>query len=197
MNEHDSERLAGALIADGLVADPRPRVGRRGGVQHLLHPGERRQQVLRPPGQPQGAARAPARHADRGGRLPGPDGPGADPRAGPPRRRGVRHPQPDPGTGPAAAGAPRRARWSRSSTSRCRQSDPRPATSRWRPGRRAGPALRRLGDHPDRVRQLLCLLHRPVGARRRGLPAHGRPGGRGARPWPAGASPRSPCSART
>ena len=40
-----------------------------------------------------------------------------------------------------------------------------------RPGRGAGPALRGLGDHPDRLRQLLCLLHRPLGAGRRGLPA--------------------------
>ena len=67
---------------------------RRGGVQHLLHPGERRQQALRPPRQPEDPAREPSRHADRRRWLPGPDGPGEDPRAGRARGRGVRHPQP-------------------------------------------------------------------------------------------------------
>ena len=47
MNEHDSERLAGLLVADGLRADRRHRGGRRRRAQHLLHPGERRQQALR------------------------------------------------------------------------------------------------------------------------------------------------------
>ena len=49
MNEHDSERIAGLLEADGLVpVDVRGRRRRRG-AQHLLHPGERRQQALRQP----------------------------------------------------------------------------------------------------------------------------------------------------
>ena len=63
-------------------------------AQHLLHPGERRQQALRPPRPPQGAQGPPARAADRGRRLPGPEGPGPDPAAGAVGRRRVRHPQP-------------------------------------------------------------------------------------------------------
>ena len=37
----------------------RSRVGRRGGAQHLLHPGERRQQALRAPGSAQGSEGCP------------------------------------------------------------------------------------------------------------------------------------------
>ena len=53
MNEHDSERIAGLLEADGLVADRRRRRRRRRGAQHVLHPGERRQQALRHPRPPE------------------------------------------------------------------------------------------------------------------------------------------------
>ncbi len=61
MNEHDSERIAGLLEADGLeeAADRRGRRRRR--AQHLLHPGERRQQALRHPRPPQVAEGPPAR----------------------------------------------------------------------------------------------------------------------------------------
>ena len=55
MNEHDSERIAGLLAADGMEADRRPRDGRRRRAQHLLHPRERRQQALRPPRAAEGA----------------------------------------------------------------------------------------------------------------------------------------------
>ena len=98
MNEHDSERIAGLLAADGHGADRRPRRRRRRRPQHLLHPGERRQQALRPPRPAQGAEGGAARPPDRGRRLPGPEGPGPDRRAGRPRRRRVRHPQPRPRT---------------------------------------------------------------------------------------------------
>ena len=54
MNEHDSERIAGLLEADGMEAGRRRR-RRRGRAQHVLHPRERRQQALRQPRPPQGA----------------------------------------------------------------------------------------------------------------------------------------------
>ena len=55
MNEHDSERLAGLLVADGLepTEDIEQRRPRR--PQHLLHQGERRQQALRASRPVQGA----------------------------------------------------------------------------------------------------------------------------------------------
>ena len=53
MNEHDSERIAGLLEADGLEATDQRRGRRRRRAQHVLHPGERRQQALRHPRPPQ------------------------------------------------------------------------------------------------------------------------------------------------
>ena len=38
MNEHDSERIAGLLEADGMRAGDRPRRRRRRRPQHVLHP---------------------------------------------------------------------------------------------------------------------------------------------------------------
>ena len=55
MNEHDSERIAGLLAADGMEPTDDRRRRRRRRAQHLLHPGERRQQALRPPRPPEGA----------------------------------------------------------------------------------------------------------------------------------------------
>ena len=54
MNEHDSERIAGLLEADGHGARPTI-VGRRRRrrAQHVLHPRERRQQAVRQPRPPQ------------------------------------------------------------------------------------------------------------------------------------------------
>ena len=71
----------------------------------------------------------------------------------------------------------RRVQWSRSSRSTRRAGRDRAGA--------AGPARQRLlglGHDPDRVRQLVHLLHRPDRARRRDQPAHGRhrPRGRGA-----------------
>ena len=61
MNEHDSERIAGLLEADGLEEADQRRGRRRRRPQHLLHPGERRQQALRHPRPPQVAEGPQAR----------------------------------------------------------------------------------------------------------------------------------------
>ena len=186
MNEHDSERLAGALLADGLVATDRTWTppmwwcsipaasGRTPTTSSTATSGNLKTLRQSRPG-----------HADRGGRLPGPDGPGPHPRAGPPCRRGVRNAQPDPSPGPAPAGGRRRTggRDPRRTAGGIR-SERRPAGGR--PGRGARSSLCRMGHHPDRVRQLLCLLHRPVGPGGEVSRPSSRPGGRGARPGPAG-----------
>ena len=75
MNEHDSERIAGLLEADGLVAATRPRRRRRRRPQHLLHPRERRQQAVRQPRPPEDLEGRTRRSPDRGVGLPGPEGP--------------------------------------------------------------------------------------------------------------------------
>ena len=104
MNEHDSERIAGLLQADGLVETGERRRRRRRGAQHLLHPRERRQQALRHPRPPQVGEGPHAGHADRGRRVPGPEGPRRRHRSGPLRRRGARHPQRAPRRRPAPRG---------------------------------------------------------------------------------------------
>ena len=65
MNEHDSERIAGLLEADGLEETDQRRGRRRRRPQHVLHPGERRQQALRHPRPPEVAEGPQARPADR------------------------------------------------------------------------------------------------------------------------------------
>ena len=107
MNEHDSERIAGLLAAEGMEPTDDLDDGRRRRAQHVLHPRERRQQALRPPRAPEVAEGRAARPADRGRRLPRPEGPrpGAGARAA--RRRRVRHPQPRARAGAARAGAAR------------------------------------------------------------------------------------------
>ena len=93
MNMHDSERLAGLLEAAGYQrAAERGRRG-RGGLQHLRRPRERRQQAVRQPQPPAAAQARPAGHADRGRRLPGPEGPGTRAAQGAVGRRRVRHAQ--------------------------------------------------------------------------------------------------------
>ena len=57
MNEHDSERIAGLLEADGLVAAAIGGRRRRRRAQHLLHPRERRQQAVRQPRPPEDRGR--------------------------------------------------------------------------------------------------------------------------------------------
>ena len=94
MNEHDSERIAGLLEADGLAPADRRSTrptsscstpaasGRTPTTSSTAHLGHLKS-----------LKDAPPRPADRGRRLPGPEGPRPRPRAGAPRRRGVRHPQ--------------------------------------------------------------------------------------------------------
>ena len=129
-------------------------------------------------GHAEGAQGHPPRARDRGRRLPGPEGPRPHPGAGRPRRRGARHPQRAPGRRPAGAGP-------RSSG---------PVTEIWEealddadafpsalPAKREV-AVRGVGHHPDRLRQLVRLLHRARGAGSRDQPALRRAGGRGRAP---------------
>ena len=172
MNEHDSERLAGLLEADGLVPADGRRRRRRRRAQHLLHPGERRQQALRHPRPPEVGQGPPARDADRGRGLPGPEGPGHGPGPGPVGRRRVGHPQRRSGRRAAGGGG----------DSGAGHRDPRRAGSGRRavPLRPAGPpraGVGGVGDHPGRLRQQLRLLHRPRRPRARGQPPV-RPGRR-------------------
>ena len=119
MNEHDSERIASELAADGMARTDEPGRGRRRRPQHLLHPRERRRQAVRAPRASEVGPGATARAADRGRRLPGPEGPRAAPRAGAVRRRRLRHAQRRQGRGAARARPrPRASRCSRSSTRR-------------------------------------------------------------------------------
>ncbi len=155
MNEHDSERIAGLLVADGLEPTQRPRGRRRRRPQHLLHPGERRQQALRPPRapqEPQGPSPGPP---DRGRRLPGPEGPRRD-----------RQPAPATSTScsaPTTWPMPRR----------CSPKRPGPGVpvveilEEHEAYPSALPARREvdhsgLGHDPDRLRQLVHVLHRAV-----------------------------------
>ena len=94
MNEHDSERIAGVLAADGM--EPTDDLAQadvvvlntcciRENADNKLygHLGDLKALKART-----------ARHADRGRRLPGAKGPRRRARAGAARRRGVRHAQP-------------------------------------------------------------------------------------------------------
>ena len=172
MNVHDSERLAGLLEAAGYQRAPDGDRRRRGGVQHLRGPGERRQQAVRKH-QPSGAAKAQqSRHADRGRRMPGPERQGRRAAQGAVGRCRLRHPQHRVAahvarTGPAqqgrAGGNRRRAAGVSLGAAGC----PRIR-------------LRRLGFHLGGMQQQLHVLHRPVSAGQRGGPQPGRHPGRGA-----------------
>ena len=134
----------------------RSRRCRRGRAQHVLHPRERRQQALRPPRAPEDAEGGATRSSDRGRRLPRAEGSRSGAREGAARRRRVRHPQPRPRARLARTGAGRRPA----------RRNPRGArglpvgAARAPRGRPLG-----LGDDPDRLRQLVCVLHRARGAR--------------------------------
>ena len=65
------------------------------------------------------------------------------------------------------------------------------------PAGRARDVVQRVGHDPDRLRQQLRVLHRAGGPRRRDLPAVRRDRRRGPASSPPPASPRSRCSART
>ena len=62
--------------------------------------------------------------------------------------------------------------------------------------RRPRSSLCGVGHHPDRLRQLVCLLHRPVGPRATRCRDPSPSSSTKSRSWPTGASPRSPCWAR-
>ena len=126
--------------------------------QHVLHPGERRQQALRPPRPPEGAEGRPARacRSSVGGCLAQKDR-DAVRRAGAARRRRVRHPQRrtgrpscwprPPATGPITE------------ILEATVADDAAAFPSALPVRARG-RLRGLGHDPDRLRQQLRLLHR-------------------------------------
>ena len=163
MNEHDSERIAGLLEADGLVAG---RVGgrrRRRRAQHVLHPRERRQQAVRQPRPPQDVegASATAARSSCPAAWPRRTATSCAQRARPRRRRDG-HAQRPPRRRAARRGAPRRA--AHRDPRRGRDRRPRHV-----PVGAAGPArdvVQRVGHDPDRLRQQLRVLHRPGGARR-------------------------------
>ena len=166
MNEHDSERIAGLLEADGMVPADDRRRRRRRRPQHLLHPRERRQQALRHLGHLKSVKAAPARPPDRRRRLPGPEGPRRHPRSG------RRHVDVVFGTHNVHRAAelldeaPRRAARSPRS-SEATDPDDADAFPSALPVRREVPWAG-VGHHPDRLRQHLRLLHRArrCGARR-------------------------------
>ena len=168
MNEHDSERIAGLLEADGLV--PR-RVGgrrRRRRAQHLLHPRERRQQAVRQPRPPQAWKDATRRPPDRRVGLPRPEGPR--------RRRQRRRRDVDVVMG--THNVHRAAELLREAAGRSRPLteileaaviDDHAMFPSALPARRET-SLQRVGDDPDRLRQQLRVLHRARRARRRDQP---------------------------
>ena len=142
-----------------VPADGRRRRRRRR-PQHLLHPGERRQQALRQPRPPQVGQGPPPRTADRRRRLPGPEGPGGHPATG---RRGWT-PCGAPTTSAERADAPAPGR---ADGAGHRDPGRGPPTTRSPSLGPAGPAragLGGVGHHPGRLRQQLRLLHRPRGA---------------------------------
>ena len=164
MNEHDSERIAGLLAADGMEPTDDLDDGRRRRAQHLLHPRERRQQALRAPRPAEGAEGRPARSADRGRRVPGPEGPRADRRAAPVTSTWCSAPTTSPTRRVAARAGPRRGPGGR---------DPRGA--RGVPVGAAGPARRRRHSAWVTIQIgcdnscAFCIV--PVGARPRDQPA--------------------------
>ncbi len=168
MNEHDSERISGLLEADGLVPRRQRSRRRRCRAQHVLYPRERRQQALRQPRTSQDLEGRTRGAPDRRFRLPRPEGPGPRRHAGGSRRRRHGHPQRSSCGRTAGRGPHRRAPDHR---------DPHRGRHR-RPG--AVPlgapgtprdVVQRVGHHPDRLRQQLCVLHRARGARGRDQPA--------------------------
>ena len=174
MNEHDSERIAGLLAADGM--EPTDELDSADVI--VLNTCCIREnadnKLYGHLGAPQGAEAVEAGSPDRGWRVPRPEGPRARRAARRPRRRGVRHPQ------PRARGRPARSRPARGADRR----DPRGARGVpvGTPGTARQPALG-VGHHPARLRQLVHVLHRADRPRRRSEPADGRhrARGRGAR----------------
>ena len=194
MNEHDSERIAGLLEADGYGAGRRRSRRRCRGAQHLLHPRERRQQAVRPPRLAEaveGAARDGDRQIVVAGCLAQKD------RELVRRRRRTSTSCSAPTTSIARAQLIDEARHGGPITEILDEAvlDDHALF----PERAAGAArddVQRLGHHPDRLRQLVRVLHRAGGARPRSADRSPTSSPRSTG-WPATASPRSPCSART
>ena len=193
MNEHDSERIAGLLEADGLERAARRARRRRRRAQHVLHPRERRQQALRQARSPEGLEGRARRPPDRRVRLPRPEGPRPRATACGPRRRRARH----------AQRAPRRRTDRRRPHRRADHRDPRRGgrrRSRDVPVRAAGGprhVVQRVGHDPDRMRQQLRLLHRARGPWRGDEPSVRRRASTRSSGSPPTASPRSRSSGRT
>ena len=175
MNLLDSELVVAKLRQRRLRADRRHQPGRRDPLQHLLGAAARRGQDLQRPGPDQAAQGAQARADDRRAGLHGAEGPGRDlpPRAA---RRHRRRPGPacqgagiareGPGENAHQIAVSRAATTARSSRSR--------RASRIRRRSRAGDAAQPVpGVRPghDGLRQVLHLLHRPLGPRARAEPA--------------------------
>ena len=182
MNEHDSERIASVLVGRRHGSHRQPRGGRRRRAQHLLHPPERRRQALRPPRAPEvgAGARDPASRSPSGA---------ASPRrtasccwSG--RRTSTRSSAP---TTSARVAALLELARDRAASPVLEVPDAPASDERDRlPDRDGGPtrpAVRRVGDDPGRLRQLLRLLHRPLGARARGEPPLRRARRRGRGAW--------------
>ena len=162
MNEHDSERIAGLLEADGMVAATSEADADvvvlntcciRENADNKLYGNLGHLKTWK------AAARRPP---DRRVRLPRPEGPRRRAPAGRPRRRRDGH----------AQRAPRRRAARRGAAQRADHRDPRGRghrRPRHVPVGAAGTAhdvVQRLGHDPDRLRQHVRLLHRPRRARR-------------------------------
>ncbi len=192
MNEHDSERIAGLLEADGLTVAAVRRRRRRGRAQHVLHPRERRQQALRQPRPPEVDQGRASGHADRRRRLSRPERPRPRADEGATRRRGARHPQ----------RAPRRRTGRAWRARRPRGRDPRRPRSDddGVPLGSAGTARGRRTPRGSRSRSAATTPARSASCRRCAGPrsaGRSRPSSPRSRRWRPTASPRSRCSART
>ena len=151
MNEHDSERIGGLLLSDGMSPTDDVVGGAGDRAQHLRDPRERGQQAVRQPGTPEAPEGPAARPEDRGRGLPGAEGSGPDPAQGALGRRRGRHARASP---PARAHRPCRDRG---------PADGRPRVHRDVPERVAGRSRRRppgMGLRRRGMRQRVHVLHR-------------------------------------
>ena len=194
MNEHDSERIAGLLQADGLVETASVEDADVVVLNTCCIRENADNKLYGTLGPPQVGEGPHAGDADHGRRVPGPEGPRRRHRAGPLRRRGARHPQRAPRRRPAPRGSGRRPLDRRDPRGDRRRGPRRLPLG---PAGAPGGAVGRVGHDPDRLRQQLRLLHRPRRAGQGDQPPVRRHRRRGAPRRRPTASPRSRCSART